>query len=243
MTLYYYGENSDEAVNVHLKTCASCADEYKQLVQLLDGVSCHEVPSRGDDYGASVWQKIAPQLQEKPSFWQAFMVKIRAALQTDNLVLIGAFALIAAIAFLVGRYGPEHPESPSFLSPANVQNLFQTRVSGHLEQMQMLLTEAQHGGTEPQDLKLRQDWANKLALDNRLYRQVAFQNNDTSMAGFLQDLEFTLLEIANGQKPEIQVERIETKEEHTEILFKIRVLRSEMTPKSLFVPPEDDRAI
>lgn len=241
MTLHYYGEQEDDGVASHLRECASCAAQYKELQDLLGEVSQMEVPERGPDYGTQVWRRIAPQLKTEPSIWERIQAWIQITFKPGNMAMAAAFALIAALAFMIGRYGPKPPEAP--LTEVVSSNLFKTKVSGHLEQLQMLLTDVKHGEGDTQDVALRQEWAEQLAFDNRLYRQAANRNEDPTLTAFLEELEFTLLEIANGDEPVIEMEKIERNQEHTEILFKIRVLRSDMKPQSLYAAPEDDRAL
>ncbi len=238
MTLFYYGEGADSDIAAHLEQCGLCAKEYEDLEALLNQVSADDVPDRGPDYGARIWRKIEPRLEARPTL----ISKIRGFFQPNNLVMVGSFALIALAAFLMGRFGPKTPDNVSFISNVVPENLLNSRVSDHLEQLQMLLTHVKHEDAD--DLKLRQDWARQLANDNRLYRQVAYNQGDQNMANLLDELEFTLLELANqGDSPQVEVERVEQNEEHTEILFKIRVLRSEMNPKQMLAAPSDDRAL
>ena len=44
------------AVDAHVETCAECRASLGEIRATLDHAASLEVPARGDDYGASVWE-------------------------------------------------------------------------------------------------------------------------------------------------------------------------------------------
>src|SRR5687767_11794806 len=55
------------AVDAHVDSCAVCRTSLAEIRVTLDRAAALEVPTRGDDYGASVWDRIASRLDESQS--------------------------------------------------------------------------------------------------------------------------------------------------------------------------------
>ena len=55
------------AVEAHVETCAACRASLDEIRATLDHAASLEVPARGDDYGASVWDRIESRLSESRS--------------------------------------------------------------------------------------------------------------------------------------------------------------------------------
>ena len=95
----------------------------------------------------------------------------------------------------------------------------------------MVLMEVTHA--QSADISNQQQFAEDLIADNRLYRQTALQVGETSVAGVLEDLERMLMEIANSPSHlnEKQLEELQKRIEDKGILFKVRVIGSEVRDK------------
>ena len=75
-----------------------------------------------------------------------------------------------------------------------------------------------------------QQVAEYLVTANRLYRQTATRNGETAVAGVLDELERVLLEIANSpsELSATELDRLRKRIEAHGILFKVRVVESQM---------------
>ena len=67
LILYYYGEGGRARADIteHLHECDGCRASYETLTATLDLASQTTVPSRGDQYGLEVWQRIATDLKPR----------------------------------------------------------------------------------------------------------------------------------------------------------------------------------
>ena len=201
---HYYGEEEDAPeVRLHLQACSDCRELYCELQRALNLLDSIPAPARDMDYGAQVWRRIEPLLPvpvRRHRGWLAVGRHWAAGL---------AFAGIMAAAFLASR---SHPRSSrpaqAAADPQAGERLLSVAVGDYLERSQMVLTE--------------------LASENRLYRQTAVRANDAAVAGVLDELERVLLDI--GHRPSrMSIRELETLREKLEsagILFKIRVLGS-----------------
>jgi hypothetical protein len=76
---------------------------------------------------------------------------------------------------------------------------------------------------------LERDQAEDLLRENRLYRQAALRSGDESAAAVLDELERVLVEVANAPGSELDSVRQRMVEQG--LLFKLRVLRSQVMQK------------
>lgn len=224
LVLHYYGEASDSiSVDLHLKECEACRALYSSLQRVLNTVDGLPVPERAGDYGAQVWQRIAPYLPVRRRFgfvtspwrWAAAGV---------------AFAALIVAAFLMGRSYPP-PRGPVQLTadPEAQQRLLTLAVGDYLERSQVVLIELANANPTPTlDISSEQDRVENLLTENRLYRQTALHMGDAAIAGVLDELERVLLEIvhAPARLSAIQVDELRRQLHDDGILFKMRVLDS-----------------
>jgi hypothetical protein len=104
-------------------------------------------------------------------------------------------------------------------------------VVDHLDRSQMVLLEVLNADAENAgELAAEQTLARELVAANRLYRQTAAQTGDGTTGDVLDELERTLLEIANtpadASKDDLDVLRARIASRG--LLFKVRVVHSEM---------------
>ena len=101
----------------------------------------------------------------------------------------------------------------------------------HLERSQMVLVELlnQDPGTALVPASDR-SLAAELVADNRLFRQSADEAGEAVLSDVLDDLERVLIEIANGDDDTTadELQRLRERIESRGILFRMRVLSSEM---------------
>lgn len=140
---------------------------------------------------------------------------------------------LLVLAFLLGRVSVQ-PPAPI---PARAsQRVLLVALSDHLERSQMVLAElvnSDPGRRLPLDLE--RERAADLVGENRLFRQSAMKTGDRAIADVLDDLERVLLAIAHGPenlKPG-ELEELQKRIEEKGILFKIRVLGSNVREKGL----------
>jgi len=100
-------------------------------------------------------------------------------------------------------------------------------VGDFLERSQMVLIELSHADPAGKvDISAEQERAADLVSENRLYRQTAMHDGNTSMAGVLDELERVLVDISHepAQMAPRDLESLQQRLEQAGILFKIRVL-------------------
>ena len=66
--LHYYGEAGDlRPADAHLAECEACRREFEKLSAALQAMTDADVPERDESYGAEVWARIRPKLDENLS--------------------------------------------------------------------------------------------------------------------------------------------------------------------------------
>jgi len=205
-------------VKTHLADCEQCRTRLAELETFLDQVQV-DVPERDAEYGAQVWQKIRYQLPARRRFFQWRFPR-------QWLIPVTAMATLLVLAFLMGRNSTPEAE------PADLrERALLAAIGDHLEQTQVLLTDvANTRETDP----YHGTWARRLVGTNRLVRQAAYSHGDTQLADFLDELEWTLLELANRDMDlEVVPAYVQEREEHKEIIFKIRVYENKVKKQRL----------
>jgi hypothetical protein len=107
-------------------------------------------------------------------------------------------------------------------------------VGDHLERSQMVLVELAHADAIGElDISAERQLADDLVASNRLYRQTARQMGHANVAGLLDELERVLVEVARGPSTVSmdQLADIQQRIESQGILFKMKVIRSELRPQ------------
>jgi hypothetical protein len=144
----------------------------------------------------------------------------------------GALAASLLIAFLAGREFPR-PATPvaEAIPEAARERIFLLAVGDHLERSQVLLVELTNAAPGAAlHRAASQESAEALVSANRLYRASAVQAGDAGVASVLEELERVLVEVAH-QGPGASAkerERIRRRIEDRGILFKVRVIESQV---------------
>jgi hypothetical protein len=257
LILHYYGETGepgepgetgepsdtdDEAaggalgIERHLEECGECRALYASLQRVLNVVDGLPVPERSADYGAEVWQRIEHRVGARRRALWGLPLSWRLAAAG------AAFAALMVTAFVAGRFYPR-PNPPARMAAAGVPNDAQTgervllvAVGDYLERSQMVLIELTNASPKGTlDISDEQERAGGLVTETRLYRQTAARTGDARIAGVLDELERVLVDIthAPSNMTPVQLEELRQRLEAEGILFKIRVLGSNVRSQTL----------
>ena len=239
LVLYYYrepGGTDRRQAEEHLQTCAVCRRELSNLTHLLEAVESLPVPVRGESYGAEVWARLQPRIEERGigRRWR-FIFPLRTW-----ALAAGVVAMLMA-AFWGGRYWQQRqaPTSAGIPAPAR-QRILMVAVGDHLERAQMLLIEVMNQeAAGPVDVSLTKRLAQDLVKSNRLYRQTALRDGDAGMANVLDELERVLLNISHSpnQLSADELESLQRQIEAQGILFKVRVIELQAQEKGKKAAP------
>ncbi|HUS05823.1 MAG TPA: hypothetical protein VMZ52_05995 [Bryobacteraceae bacterium] len=225
LILHYYGEAeiSAAALERHLANCGDCRTRYQQVVRVLNSVEPEAIPERGAGYGGQVWEKLPASIKSRPSGrWFA----------SRRWVPSAVMAALLAVAFLTGRHWPRETPQPVAAGQGQVrERILLVAVGDHLERSQMVLVElANSPASDLFNIALERSLAENLVEANRLYRQTAAATGNAPLADVLDDLERVLIEIVHS--PETisrrQLEEIQHRIEERGLLFKVRVLGSQI---------------
>ena len=232
LALYFYGETRRrEKVRDHLDQCAGCAANYAELAATLELVTAPAIPERDERSGLEVWQRIRPQLPVAPPavlpLWR------RHVYSTAGL----AAAAVLVFALVIGRGWPQPatvmvqaPAPSAAATPAAgvdaADRVRRAAISDHLEQSERLLLDFANANGRQIDLTSQRAWADDLLQSNRFYRDAASLAGDAGVADVLDDLERSLLDIANGPSTLTEADhaRVQRRVDTSTLLFKLRVL-------------------
>jgi hypothetical protein len=219
---------------------------------VLAAVEALPIPQRPEDYGARTWQRLQPRLAleaSPPSWWdRVFGGTFSVGRRNWALGAASAAVLAAAIvaAFLAGRHWPTPPAqiAQQPLSGQVRERILLVAVGDHLERSQMVLAELVNANAkDTSDISSERQHAGDLVEANRLYRQTAARAGEAAMAGVLDDLERILLEIAHSPATisSTELAQIQHRIEAQGILFKVRVIGSQVREREKVAPPAAER--
>jgi hypothetical protein len=238
---YREGEASQrETTAKHLADCSECRAELERIEAVLAALDTMPVPDPGEDYGRRVWQQIAPRLPEKRARWWDFGVSRQSGgrwFEPRRWAAAGAIAALVIAAFLTGRLTTKRVGPEASVADASQvrERVLIMAVGEHLGRSEMVLVEL--ANAEPANAKQKQvnisgeqRRAEDLLEENRLYRQTALEQGDTSLANVLDELERVLLDVAHSpdKVTPVQLEAIRQRIEARGILFKVRVVGKEL---------------
>jgi hypothetical protein len=215
LVLHYYGEDGANPETAgHLAGCPECRAAYRELQRMLNMVETAPVPEPARGYGELVWRRLAPELPKGGRRPRLF------AWHTRRWSAAAAMALLLVAGFLAGRWVP--PRYGEAVDAAGAGRVLMVAVGDHLERSQFVLIELTNSAAP--DLAAERRRAEDLVHENRLYRQTAAVAGETGVAAVLEELERALLEIARGE----DLERVRGRVQAQGILFKVRVLESDV---------------
>jgi hypothetical protein len=206
MTYYREGDGTADAA-AHIESCERCRERFDQLTATLRTIEAAQVPDRDESYGAQVWARLQPRLEEelrRRRWWHP----VAAAMTWPRLAMGGAVAALLIAAFIAGRSSVVPAPQPAARPAAQQadapgdearERVLLAAVGSHLDRSRVVLTEIAHrNGGGAADISREQATAGDLVAANRLYRQAAARNGDAAVAAVLEDLERVLVEIASS---------------------------------------------
>ena len=242
LTLLYYGEQTDPALAASVAASPELTARFDALCIELSRVDDFVPPQRDDDYGADVWRRISPRLEterKKPAeIWKGLL----RVLGQPRFSLAGAvsLALVATLAFMLGRQSDQPgnlpPQGPEAL-PATAMTEFDTgrlltsSVSGHLEQLNLALTQFVN---LPDTSAADAGRATDMLVANRLYRQAAVTQGNQQLAAFLAELEPLLIELAYEAHKTSPATRDRMQQEvRNNLLFRVRIMNRQLNNSNI----------
>jgi hypothetical protein len=241
LTLHYYGEPGEPgdagettdtlACEHHLEECGECRALYASLQRVLNVVDALPVPERSADYGAEVWRRIEHRLgARRRTLWMLPATWRWAAAGA-------ALAALLVTAFVAGRFYPRPNQHVQMAADTQTgERVLLVAVGDYLERSQMVLIELTNANPKASlDISAEQERAGDLVTETRLYRQTAARTGDARITGVLDELERVLVDIthAPSNMTPPQLEELRQRLEAEGILFKIRVLGSNVRNQTL----------
>ena len=248
LILHYYGEEPRRpAIDTHLARCSECSAAYRSIADTLQLVVAPEVPERDDSYSNEVWSRIRARLPERPvPWWQAsFGWAFGRAFRWEAVTVMAAVATVVVVAFVSGRVWPRATPAgavaPSSIDADAGARVRLAAIGDHLERSERVLLDLVNAGGDRVNLSAQQTWAAELIDSNRLYRDTATATEDPFVAGVLDDLERSLLDIVHGPSTPTaaELDAVRTRLDAATVLFKVRVLADELQERE--VTPDQPR--
>lgn len=218
---YYYGEDTSADVELHLESCPSCARQLQQIKSEMAAIDTFVPPVPSPGFEERMWRGLERRdasLTARPFWWRrGFTVRRLAWASSAVAVLLAAF--------LAGRFSRPDAGTLVRTEAAVREQLLVAALSDHLEQSERLLVEIDNLalGDEHQQ-------AENLLAANRLYRQTAARQGQTTLAATLEDLERVLLDVAHspGRPSPAQQQAWQSRMDDQELLFKVQALGQQL---------------
>jgi hypothetical protein len=232
LILHYYGEldaHAGRTVSDHLQTCDACYGSFTALQRVLATVEAAPAPEIADGFERTVWARLQPELDKRGGWLKGFLMS------PGRLAWVAGAVLLVMGAFFAGRISQRAPvqqiverasEAPGFRERVLLSDL-----GAHLDRSQMMLIELVSADSAADlDVATERERAERLAADNRLYRQTAVANGNQALAAVLDDLEQVLVDVAASPDMLTPADLVEVRQriESKGLLFKVRVLSSEV---------------
>jgi hypothetical protein len=236
LVLHYYGDTPNSvAIEEHLQACAECRANLESLNQLLETVDRAIVPERAASYADEVWRELIPELVKESRRERSSIFARLLNLQFPRWAIASGLALLLFGAFVAGTFFPSRQDAPKIaavqtaepISEQARQRILFREIGDHLERSQLALIELINSKTnEVVDITEEQELARQLVEVNRLFRKNALRIGEIAVAVMLDDLERTLIEIANSppQLSAAEVDDLQQRFEEEDLLFKVKMV-------------------
>lgn len=262
LILHCYGEiePADQArVDAHLASCAECQGAKEQLARVMTMVDTAAPVEAPEGFERVTWARLEPHLE-----FQGVSPVRRSANRLFDVIfgrtareggwfpqwaLAGGVAALLVAAFWAGRISSGEvvaPGAEATVAHIEPERVLQATVGDHLDRTQMMLVELANAETDGADvLAGEQDRAVDLVAANRLIRQSAMQSGDGQIVDILEDLERVLLEVANAPAnvTSNDLTDLQSRITREDLLFRLRVIASEMRQRTLNDRATDDPAL
>jgi hypothetical protein len=244
LTLLYYGDHQDPNLAARVAQSTRLSARFNELSETLDLADSFVPPHRGEDYGADVWRRVSPHLVANDVGASNRFKTWLGAFSQPRFSLAGALsiALVAILAFTLGRNGVQGPSVTPFNSPEtpsvalaglDAKRLLTHSVSGHLEQVNLVLTQFANSSESTSG---EAEYATDMLVTNRLYRQVATAKGNHQLATFLASLEPLLIEMAYEAQTGSTATRKRMQEEvKNGLLFRVRFMNNQLKNSNISV--------
>lgn len=241
LVLHYYGEAGagEAGVESHLQACGECQRAFVALRRVMEAIDAAPMPEPGPSFERTVWARLQPELRPaKPAgfnFWRSLSF-------AGGLAAVVFAVIVWQFDFGFTRTTPENGARMTADAEAHREKVLLTAVSDHIEQSELVLVELANADARGGDLDVsfERTTADDLVSAGRLYRETAKQTGDLQLASLLDELELVLVEIARG--PDAlsaeQLEGIRTQIDEQELIFKLRVLASEVKARQQSARPQ-----
>lgn len=241
LVLLYYGEQEDAGLAARVAASPVLSARYEKLTRDLAPLDHLSAPPRDEEYGADTWLRISSRLAKTPDRPAGLIESLRQTLSRPRFSLAGlaAIAIVAALAFQLGRQDAQNsvPMMPGdeSMQAAELQleasRLLSSTVSGHLDQIDIMLTEFVNTEQTPA-------WEAEQAMDvlvaNRLYRRAAAARGEQKLAAFLGSLEPMLVELAyETYRNSPQTRERMQQEANDTLLFRVRAVSQQLQNPTL----------
>lgn len=224
------GDGQPGAAGGHMEECEQCAAAFAALEIDLAAMRPVAAPERGENYGDQMWARVEAAL---PARSVPAARKPRLALWR-GLAYAAGCAVLIAVSFYGGRVyehwqhkmneaQERHPAAPA--QPKVVVVV----LGDHLDRSERLLVELKHADPDsPELVKPLTEEARALLAANRVFRDDAQREGDSTLTLALNHLDQVLTEIANrpGGLDAGALDRIRNEMNADGLLFEVRVLRS-----------------
>ena len=239
LVLHYYGELDAAAsarAGEHLRECADCHASFTTLQRVLATVESTPAVDVGEGFERKVWARLQPALERPQRGWFSWLV-----LSPARLAWVGAIVVLVGAAFFAGRLSqrPAEPVVAETKTGTKVETpstgfreqVLLSDLGSHLDRSQMMLIElVSADSADLVDFASERTRAEELAADNRLYRQAALANGNTSLAAVLDDLEQVLVDVAAtpDKVSADDLNDVRRRIENKGLLLKVRVMSTEV---------------
>lgn len=244
LTLLFYGEHEDPALAALVAESELLSARYDALCSELKLADAYQPPQRGDDYGSEVWQRISPQLDDGSAKSGNHLKTWFSSIFQPRFSLAGAVSmvLVAVLAFTLGRNGGEEVNmtpgdgldgTAVALAGIDSKRLLTHSVSGHLEQVNLVLTQFANASEASAS---EAEYATDMLVANRLYRNAAVSRGNHKLAAFLAELEPLLIEMAHEAQSGSPATRERMQQEVRDgLLFRVRVMNKQLNKPEISV--------
>lgn len=262
LILHCYGEierGEQSRVDAHLASCTECQQAKEKIARVMAMVDTAAPVEAPEGFERVAWARLEPHLE----FQGASPVRRSAQMLYDLVfgrtareggwfpqwALAGGVAALVMAAFWAGRISGGDtidPAQTAAVGEIAPQRVLQATVGDHLDRSQMMLVELANADVDGADvLAGEQERAVDLVAANRLIRQSALESGDAQVVDILEDLERVLQEVANAPAnvTSNDLTDLQSRITREDLLFRLRVIASEMRQRTLNDRVTDDPAL